>query len=153
MSFKTHINYLTKRLSRIAALIYRVKSLVPEFVLKTLYQAHFAPLINYCNIIWSNTFNTHLDPLIKVQKRVIRMISNSDFLAHTYPLFKNLQILDLNNITKYSLGVYFFKNRDSLIPLLQNHHIYLTRNRDRPIPIPHNTTIFEKSFVYQAPKF
>ena len=151
MSFKSHINYLSLRLSRIAALLYRVKSFVPDFVLKTIYQAHFMSIISYCNLIWSNTYSSHLDPIIKLQKRVIRLITNSDYLAHTYPLFKQLKLLNIMNFRKYNLAIYFFKNRATLLPHLRHHHHYHTRNRNRPIPEHHHRTIFEKSFVYQAP--
>ena len=152
MSFKSHINYLSQRLARTAALFYRVKPFVPEFVMRNMYQAHFLSLISYCNLIWSSTFPSHLDPITKLQKRVIRIISNLDFLAHTDPLFKQLKLLDLSKINKYNLGVYFFKNRFSLLQQLTIQHPYPTRNRHRPIPSQHNTTIYERSFTYQAPK-
>ena len=153
MTFKTHINHLTQRLSRIAALIFKVKNLMPQFTLKTLYHAHVTPLLNYCNKIWSNTYPTHLDSLVKVQKRIVRTLTNSEFLAHTPPLFKQLDLLTLDKLRKYHLGVYFYQNRNILIRELRSHHHHLTRNRERPRPELHTCTIFEKSFSYQAPKF
>ena len=151
MSFRSHIKMLTQRLSRMSALIYRVKNLMPDFVLKMLYNAHVTSILNYCNIIWSNTYVTHVDPLIKAQKRLIRLITNSDFLAHTEPLFKQLHILNIENLRKYHLAIYFYKNLESLLPILQGHHHYETRNRNRPRPIRHSKTIFERSFMYQSP--
>ena len=59
MTFKSHINYVSQRLARTAALLNRVKAFMPEFVLKTMYHAHFISIINYCNIIWSNTYSSH----------------------------------------------------------------------------------------------
>ena len=151
MSFKTHINNLSSRLSTISALIFRVRSLMPEFVLKNIYHAHVSSILNYCNIIWSNTYTTHLDPLIKAQKRIIRLLTHSDYYAHTEPLFEQLQILNIENLRKYALAVYFFKNKDSILPDLQARHAYLTRFRHRPRPARHHRTIYEKSFIYQAP--
>ena len=124
---------------------------MPDFVLKNMYHAHVTSILNYCNIICCNTYITHLDPVIKLQKRLIRLITNSDFLAHTQPLFKQLQILDIESLRKYSLAVYFFKNSHSLLPPLQGHHHYETRHRNRPRPIRHTKTIYQKSFIYQAP--
>ena len=37
----------------------------------------------------------HLAPLIILQKRLIRLISNADFLAHTEPLFKKIMSSNL----------------------------------------------------------
>ena len=103
MSFKTHITQLSKRLSRISTLIFRVRSVIPEFVLKNIYHAHVTSIINYCNIIWSNRYSTHFDPLVKAQKRIIRLISHGDFLAHPQSLFKELQLLNIENYRKNSL--------------------------------------------------
>ena len=151
MTFKPHINNLSNRLSRIAALLFRVKNFMPEFVLKRIYHAHVSSIINYCNIIWANTYPSHLDPLVKAQKRIIRLITNSEFLAHTQPLFQQLKIFDIENLRKYSLAIYFFKNLNSLLPNLQAHHNYQTRFRNRPRPIRHLKSIFKRSFIYQAP--
>ena len=153
MSFQSHIHHLSQRLSRIAALIFKAKNLMPQLTLKVLYHAHVSAALSYCNKIWANTYQTHLNPLFILQKRIVRTLTNSDYLAHTLPLFKQLNILSLENIRKYHLGSYFFKNRNTLLAQLQSHHIYFTRNRDRLHPVAHVRTIFEKSFCYQVPKF
>ena len=151
MTFKTHINNLTQRLARLAALLFRVQNLMPLFVLKNMYHAHVSSILNYCTLIWSNTYISHLDPLIKAQKRIIRLITNSEYLAHTAPLFKTMQILNIENLRKYSLALYFYKNKNVLLPHLQGHHPYGTRYRDRPRPARHSITLYQKSFIYQAP--
>ena len=151
MSFKSHIRHLSQRLARTAALLYRVKSIMPEFVLRNMYHAHVLSVLSYCNIIWSNTFPTHLDSLIKLQKRIIRTITNSDFIAHTHPLFKQLKILDIEKLRKFHLGIYFYRNKNSLLNNRPHHH-YPTRSRNRMRPQRHSTTLFEKSFMYQANK-
>ena len=115
-----------------------------------MYHAHVTSILNYCNIIWSNTYPTHLDPLIKTQKRIIRLLTHSDYFAHTEPLFRQLKLLNIENIRKYSLAVYFFKNQATILPALQAHHTYETRHRNRPRPARHHHTIYEKSFIYQA---
>ena len=150
MTFKSHINYLSQRLSRTAGLFNRVKTIMPEFVLRNMYNAHVISILNYCNVIWANTYPSHLDVLIKLQKKVIRSITNSDFLAHTYPLFQRLKLLDIEKLRKFHLAIYVYKNINSLSS--RNHHHYPTRNRHRPRPIRHLTTLFEKSFIYQAIK-
>ena len=124
---------------------------MPDFVIKCLYHAHVSSILNYCNIIWSNTYVTHLDPLIKAQKRIIRLITNSDFLAHTEPLFRQLNIFNIERLRKYHLALYFYKNRELILPTLQGHHRYETRNRARPRPERHFKTIYERSFIYQSP--
>ena len=151
LSFKPQINNLTQRLSRTCALLYRIKDLVPTFVLKNIYHAHVGSLLNYCNIIWANIPETTLNPLKLILKRVIRNIARSEFLAHTKPLFKRLKILDLDNLRKLSLGQYFYRSRNvNEMPLLRNHN-YLTRHRHILRLPQHRLTRTQQSFVVQAP--
>ena len=153
LTFKTHINHLTQRLSRTCALIYRVKELMPTFVLKNIFHAHVGSVINYCNIIWANTYPTNLQPLKLILKRIIRNVSNSEFLAHTAPIYQRLKILDLECTRKMSLALYFRKTYNAIIPLIRANHDYLTRYRDRLRPPQHRLTLFQNSFLFQAPTF
>ena len=63
MSFKSHITYLSQKLSRAAAMLYQVKDIMPTYVLKNMYYAHVNSHLTYCNLIWMNTYQTDLDPL------------------------------------------------------------------------------------------
>ena len=67
----------------------------------------------YCIEIWGNASAVHLNVLIKIQKKCVRSISFSEFLAPTHPLFERLNILKFDNLViqrisllryKYSIG-------------------------------------------------
>ena len=49
----------------------------------------------YCIEIWGNASTVFLDALVKIQKKCVRTISFSEFLAPTHPLFERLNILKL----------------------------------------------------------
>ena len=151
MTFKPHITYLSQRLSRIAALLYQVRDFMPEFVLHKMYNAHVSSLINYCNPVWANTFPTHVTPLVKAQKRIVRIITKSEALAHTAPLFEHSKILTIEKVRKFSLAKFCFVNIDQLNEDLNVHHHHHTRHRNRLRPISHNHSLFERSYIYQAP--
>ena len=131
-------------------MLYQVKDLMPEFVLKKMYFAHVQSLLLYCNLIWSNTNKTDLTPIILTQKRILRIITKSEFLAHTRPLFKSTRILNVENLRKLSLAVYCYRNKNNLNHLMAQHD-YFTRHRNQLRPAIHRTSHFEKSFIYQAP--
>ena len=50
------------------------------------------PFITYCNTVWSSTYVTYLNRIYYLQKRAVRAVTNSDFRAHTAPLFAKLDI-------------------------------------------------------------
>ncbi len=64
---------------------------MPNYVLKILYNAHVLPHLQYCTPIWCNAYPTNLLPLLRLQKKIIRIITNSDYFEHTQPLFKKYE--------------------------------------------------------------
>ena len=62
--------------------------------------------LNYCPIIFWNTYETHLKPLNLTQKKCIIIISNESPLAHTAPLFACLKMLRFKDIYNFDLGTY-----------------------------------------------
>ena len=150
MSFKTHVNYLVQRLSRTSSLIYQLKEFMPSFVLKTIYNAHIASLLNYCNIIWSGAYDTTLLPLIRLLKRIIRNMTNSDFLAHNNPLLRETKVLTLDLLRSYNLGLYFIKYKIYNNDELQRHHSYNTRFKANLRMPEYRTRLYRNSFICTA---
>ena len=60
--------------------------------------------------------NIYLDLLIKLQKKIIRVITFSQYLAHTNDLFVQLQILPFKKLVIHRIGLQMFKNNLGYIP-------------------------------------
>ena len=79
-------------------------------------------------------FDYSLNPLVRIHKRITRIITNSLFLSHTYPLFQKLNFLKLKDIVKLEIAkTKFCFNKSStknefqtIISITQKHH-YKTR--------------------------
>ena len=73
--------------------------------MKQLYYTHVYPHLISNISIWGSQRNTktYLQPLIKMQKKIIRLITNLPPKTHTAPLMKQLRILNLCNL--YTLRV------------------------------------------------
>ena len=152
LTFKHHTSYLTNRLSQVASMLYSIRNFLPAFIQRILYFTHVNSILSYCITIWGGTKQTHLNSLILVQKRIIRIINNAGFREHTRPLFKTSKILNVGDLYKYILLQDYFKT----IQQNRNHprvrHNYLTRNRHILNPDRHKRSIFESSFMYRGPK-
>ena len=150
LKFKCHINDLTLKISRHIALLYQIKDFMPEDVIKSIYYAHIYPLLTYCNPIWSTTYATFLNPLKLQLKKIVRIVTNSNYLEHTNPLFKETKILKLEDITKLTIGTFMYKNRNTMQNLTPSHD-HDTRHRDN-LNIPqHRLTKFQHSTSYLGP--
>ena len=147
LSFKYHIN----EVSRTVSMFYSLKDLMPASTLKAVYYAHVQPHINYCIALWGSTYSTHLKPLFIIQKKILRLITNSPYLEHSRPLFKSMGILNIYELSNLEISSYMFKhkNSDYFLNILHN---YNTRNRNN-LNIPqHSLTIFKHSLEYNGPK-
>ena len=89
--------------------MFKLKFMVCKDTLKSLYYTLAYPYLTYCNIVWGNTYNSYVSPLIILQKRIIRILSgNVPRLAHTEPLFKEQEILTFNVLHKYQVAQFMF---------------------------------------------
>ena len=93
--------------------------------------------LNYCCIIWGSCNKYLLERILKLQKRLVRIITNSSFLAHTKPLFFSLNILPIYALYEYNLGIFMFSFYKNLLPTSLNNmftlnlhtHSYNVRNK------------------------
>ena len=116
LSFQCHINYIKGKIARGIGILYKAKNYFNDNTRLTLYNAFIYPYFTYCLAIWGNTYNSYLEPLIKLQKRAIRMIVGANRLAHTAPLFHELKVLKLKELYIYSVQLFMYKYHHSLLP-------------------------------------
>ena len=109
LNWKNHIKYITSKVSKNVALLGRLKHTFPKTILKTLYATLILPYFNYCNLIWGAADKTCIQNLVVLQKKAVRVISKVNYLEHTDPLFKALEILNLVNTYKFNCLIFIYK--------------------------------------------
>lgn len=136
LNFKCHIDDLTKKLSKYAGLFFKLRNFLPFSALLTLYKSLFEPHINFCNIIWCNTFPSHLKKFEILQKTVIRVLSWSSGNASTGPFFRKYGLLRLaecnvfhNACTMYQVVHGLNCQLCHLVPVCLLLHMYDTRKK------------------------
>jgi len=60
--------------------------------------------LSYCISSWGSASNTMLQPLDKLQKRAIRIITHSNIWTHTKSLFSKLEILKLHDMYELEIA-------------------------------------------------
>ena len=110
--------------------------------------------------MWGSTYQSNLNRIIILQKKIIRIISKVSFDAHTSVLFKE-QILNFSDIYLHQIGKFMYLFKGGLLPnyfrdmftLASQIHSYNTRNSSL-FYIPHCRTNFRKfSIRFQGPTF
>ena len=111
-----------------------------------LYSLHIIQLFNtpissilfYYLGIDISTYPSHLQPLFRLQKKALRIITHSPWRAYTYSLFNKFKILNIFNIYKYQVSCFVFLHMQelllsplsSLFVLNSDCYQYLTRQKD-----------------------
>jgi hypothetical protein len=98
--------------------------------LKKIYFSYIHSIITYGIIFWGNSTGSY--EVFKLQKRAIRIITNSHSSTSCHELFKKLNILPLQSQCILSLAVYVAKNIDDFTTNSDIHSIN-TRHRKKRI--------------------
>ena len=126
LKFNYHISEISKKISKSIGIMYKLSAFLPPSTLQNLYYALVHSHLMYCNALWGGTNQTHLQPLVILQKKCLRIIHKTGYLDHTLPLFISSSILQIKDIHRYSLTCFLFKNYN-LIENLTPSHNYSTR--------------------------
>ena len=116
LSWKPHIEMICSKTSKVIGLICKARQYLHSNTLKTLYNSLFLPYVNYCNLIWASTYNTHINPLLLLQKKAIRIITFSPPRTHTKPIFQKLNILPIFSLYKFQISAFVFSHINKLLP-------------------------------------
>ncbi len=81
-----------------------------------LYDSLIKPYFSYCIIIWGNTYKTYINKLFILQKKVVRIITNSEFSAHSAPLFRKRNIMNVKELYQYFVGLFVYKSIHNELP-------------------------------------
>ena len=76
LSWKSHIDYLSVRLSRANALLFKIRNFVNSFVLRTTYFAIFESHLNYSSLVWSQNCNA-INRFVVLQKKLLEILTFS----------------------------------------------------------------------------
>ena len=148
LNFNVHVGKIANKISKTIGVMYKLRKLAPDYVLLQLYYTLIYPYLIYANLVWGGTHEVYLKGLKLLQKKVVRIICNSDYLAHTDPLFFSLNILKISDIHTYLLAIYAFKSINSF----QSHqHSYNTRNRDDLVPAFQRISLTQNAISYSVP--
>ena len=118
--------------------MHKLRYLLPERIIRTLYNSIVLPYLTYCNVAWGNTFKSHIDRLRVLQKKAIRLITNSTYRQPSKPLFLQLELLPIDQLVSFHCLIFVFKLQScpqfcqlkELFALNSQIHNYNTRQRD-----------------------
>jgi len=117
LNFKAHIKLLVKKLSQGLFTLRRIKNLLPEQAKRALYFSLINSHIYYALPAYGSADISSLKPIITKQKQAIRSITNSQYNAHTDPLFKKCGILKFSDLLDFIRIDFVHSLSHNLLPI------------------------------------
>lgn len=146
-----HIN----KIARVVGIMNKLKFTVPKYILLTLYQSLILPHLNFQIICWGTAGD--ISNLVKLQKRAVRVITRSKYLAHASPLFIELKLLKLPDLIKIAMLRYYHIKITNKLPKYfsnwkfrrgQDFHNHYTRDCHTVLYTVHHYDYYEKLLKY-----
>ena len=113
--------------------------------------------LHYGILLWGHATDCNRPKLS--QKKAVRMITNSNYLAHSEPIFKSLNLLQLEDIIKVNILEFYHQHENKNLPLyfqnidynqsISSHH-HNTRKHEYVYYV--NYEFAKKCLKYTIPK-
>ena len=68
LNWAAHILYIKSKISKYIGILLKIRKFIQNNTMRNLYFTLIYPYLIYCIEVWGNPHQTHLDPLIKIQK-------------------------------------------------------------------------------------
>ena len=112
LSWKTHIDHIANKISKNCGILNCLKRYLPCNILRILYFSMINSHLQYGILIWGFCRQR----LTKLQKRTMRIISLQKYNAHKEPLFKQHNILTINDLFTLSAIKFLYRVINTDLP-------------------------------------
>ena len=137
LTFKDHLIHIKPKIAKSIGILNKVKHKLPTQTLITLYYTLICPYLTYGIEVWGSTASSFTLPIFKLQKRALRIITNSHPRTPSLPLFAETKILTLKDLYIKSVMIFMYKINhnifstdlfQNMFTLKRNVHNHSTRN-------------------------
>ena len=116
LSGEAYFAHLKQKLVGGVAALSRASRLLNEKTCLLLYHAFFSSHISYGVQAFGLTYDNVVEPIYKIQKRVMRIMARKPSREHTAPIFLRLDILPYPLFIRFSVCMFLFKTLSGLLP-------------------------------------
>ena len=95
--------------------MYSLRDIYPRAALQNLYNALIMPQFSYCILCWGSVISEN-HSLHILQKRALRLITNSRYISHTEPLCKELRVLKVFDMFDVAIWKFYYKLMHNDLP-------------------------------------
>ena len=159
LSWKSHVSYISSKIASVLGIIYSVNKLLLQKILMNLYNTLILSHFSYAVLAWGGCLITLTNRSQVLQKKAVRAITNSPYLAHTAPLYKHLNILNVKSLYYMRLAQFMFLFMTNQLPcnftemfiVNADIHSYETRSSNKFHLPSVKTTFLQRNIYFSGP--
>ena len=148
LNWKCYLSELSKKLARTCKIFFKIRNLLPLNILICLYNALFLSFLQYGIIVWGQTYESHINPIFKLQEKAVRAISFQPQMSPARPIFNDLKLLKLPEIFELQLLTFVFDSikKIHLVAFMTfSYSVLLFINTRQDIPVKVIYTCFKRT--------
>jgi AraC-like DNA-binding protein len=160
LSWNAHCNTKANKMSQSLAVLSKVKHLLPKSAMLSIYHSLIESHINYSILSWGKTCQRQINRVRTIQKRAVRIICKQRYNSHTDPLFRDLQLLKVDDIFKLACCKLYWKKIHDQLPAFHSSQLLtrldiqqserLTRQSDDITLFPIKTNLDKQTLNYNV---
>lgn len=153
LNWKSHVQTVKNQVNSALRAIYLIRKFCPSNVLLNFYFACVDSRISYGLPCWGGVYFDTIEPLIILQKYIIRVMFFKRRYDHSWPIFNACKILPLQHLYIYKVLRLFFLRSSHRLPRIVSS--YQVRNNYRnlySVPL-FSSELFRKYYIVSAPTF
>jgi hypothetical protein len=145
LTWKTHIENLTKRLRKVMPIFRNLKNSADANTLRMVYYSLAQSIISYCIPAWGGACVTHLLRLERAQRGVLKVMTNKPYRYPTVQLYADCEVLSVRQL--YVLQLMLRKH--SSLPL--DPTLLKRRMRHKVCrSVPHRTVLAGRQYYVRS---
>ena len=127
LSWNKQVSDVFIKLNKANGILSKLRHYTSRSVCLSVYYSLFNSYLLYGLLTWSFTSQINIEKLLKLQKKAIRIITFSDHLAHTNPIFHILNIIKYPDLVKLETYKFLHDFKNDLLPTIFKDFYELSR--------------------------
>lgn len=129
LKWQDHISVTVSKLRNVLYIYYRLRNILENKILMIVYSAIVQSIIQYGIIGWGGASKINIEPILKMQRTILKIILNKSRYHSTALTFKNTQVMDARQLYLKTILIFLHTHSTKLNTALTPNRQYTRSSR------------------------
>ena len=151
LNWKAQIQHVNLKISKGLGILAKLRHVVPEKTLRSLYKSFIQPHIDYGSLVWGSATKSNLTKIAKSTKKAVRIMTFKQKYENTAPLFQKLNLLPLEKNILFLQAKFMWKFVHGCLPQsineIFNNNVKNEKSKTDRLFLPYRRTNIGQRFL------